>query len=403
MAITVLPYIPTFITVHLGAPDAPADNVTVSFSDYIKNVASSEVYPTWKPAALRANILAQVSFALNRVYTEHYRSRGYDFDITGTTAYDQRFIRGRNTFENTDRLADQLYKTYIRREGFAEPLAAHFCSGTTATCDGLSQWGSQELAEAGYNSMEILETYYGHNIELVTGAPERARQPSYPGYPLRQGDRSAEVLVAQVMLNRIARTYPAIPYPLAEDGVFGSRTENALREFQSVFGLPATGVIDEATWYRLVSLYTGILRLAEINSLGQQYFRLGFQYRQELAYGARGEEVSLLQYLLAVLSQYYLSLPNVAIDGVFGNQTRAAVEALQQEAGLDRTGTVDRATWGAIVRRYIGIDRASLAGEPFFDYESGGGPVSPQDLQDLLDPDRFPALPLTLGQQDQEV
>ena len=189
MAITVLPYIPTNITVHLGAPDAPADNVTVSFSDYIKNVASSEIYPTWKPAALRANILAQVSFALNRVYTEHYRSRGYDFDITGTTTYDQRFIRGRNTFENTDRLVDQLYKTYIRREGFAEPLAAHFCNGTTTTCDGLSQWGSQELAEAGYNSMEILETYYGHNIELVTGAPERPRQPSYPGYPLRRGER----------------------------------------------------------------------------------------------------------------------------------------------------------------------------------------------------------------------
>ena len=148
MAITVLPYIPASITVHLGPPDSPAENVTVPFPDYIKNVASSEVYPTWQPSALRANILAQVSFALNRVYTEYYRSRGYSFDITNTTAYDQRFINGRNTFENVDAMVDQLYTTYIRREGYAEPLAAHFCNGTTTTCDGLSQWGSQALAES---------------------------------------------------------------------------------------------------------------------------------------------------------------------------------------------------------------------------------------------------------------
>ena len=152
----VLPYVPETITVHLGLPDQWAENVTVSFPEYVKNVASSEIYPTWEPAALRANVLAIISFALNRVYTEFYRSRGYDFQITATTAYDQKFIRGRNIFENISRLVDEIFNSYIRRQGFVEPLAAKFCNGTTSTCQGMSQWGSQELAQRGMNSMNIL-------------------------------------------------------------------------------------------------------------------------------------------------------------------------------------------------------------------------------------------------------
>ncbi len=167
----VTPYIPTYITVHLGTPDSDAENVTVSFRDYIKNVASSEIYPTWEHAALRANILAQVSFALNRVYTEFYPSRGYHFNITGTTAYDQRFIKGRTIFENISELVDEIFNTYIRRQGFVEPLAAQFCNGTTSFCEGLSQWGSQTLAQDGFNSVEILRYYYGQDIELVPNAP----------------------------------------------------------------------------------------------------------------------------------------------------------------------------------------------------------------------------------------
>ena len=402
MAITVLPYIPAAITVHLGPPDAAAENVTVPFPDYIKNVASSEIYPTWRLAALRANILCQVSFALNRVYTEYYRSRGYAFDITNSTAYDQRFINGRNTFENVDALVEQLYTTYIRRRGFAEPLAAHFCNGTTTTCDGLSQWGSQELAEAGYNSVEILENYFGSDIELVTNPPEREIQPSWGGTPLKAGDQSAEVHVAQMMLNRISRTYPAIPRPLDVDGVFGAYTRDAVRQFQTIFNLPVTGIIDRADWYKMVQLYTGILRLAEINSLGQQFFRLTFQYRHVISYGMAGEETALLQYLLAILSQFYLSMPNLAIDGVFGDETLEAVKALQQDAGLEQTGVVDQATWDEIVRRYLGIDREVLGSEDFFDFTSASGPIAPQVLQDILaaDPGRFPGVPLEYGQQD---
>ena len=173
MPIRVTPVVPSTITVHLGLPDEEAENITVSFPDYVKNVASSEIYPTWEPAAIEANILAIVSFALNRVYTEFYPSRGYDFDITSTTAYDQKFIRGRNIFENISRAVDETFNDYIRRTDFVEPLAAKFCNGTTSTCDGLSQWGSQDLAQQGYGPMEILRYYYGEDIELVQDAPFR--------------------------------------------------------------------------------------------------------------------------------------------------------------------------------------------------------------------------------------
>ena len=182
----VSPYIPQRITVHLGPPDADAQNVTVSFSNYVKNVASSEIYPTWDESALRANILAIVSFALNRVYTEFYRSRGYDFDITNSTAYDQSYVQGRSTFETTDLIVEELFDTYLRREGFVEPLAAKFCNGTTVTCEGLSQWGSQNLAQLGYNSNQIIQRYYG-NVETVTNAPIRGISSSYPGVPLDKG------------------------------------------------------------------------------------------------------------------------------------------------------------------------------------------------------------------------
>jgi hypothetical protein len=211
MPIRVTPVVPSTITVHLGLPDEEAENITVSFPDYVKNVASSEIYPTWEPAAIEANILAIVSFALNRVYTEFYPSRGYDFDITSTTAYDQKFIRGRNIFENISRAVDETFNDYIRRTDFVEPLAAKFCNGTTSTCDGLSQWGSQDLAQQGYGPMEILRYYYGEDIELVQDAPIRDLGRSYPGTPLRLGSQGENVVVVKTMLNRISQSYPAIP------------------------------------------------------------------------------------------------------------------------------------------------------------------------------------------------
>lgn len=215
MPIRVTPVVPSTITVHLGLPDEEAENITVSFPDYVKNVASSEIYPTWEPAAIEANILAFVSFALNRVYTEFYPSRGYDFDITSTTAYDQKFIRGRNIFENISRAVDETFNDYIRRTDFVEPLAAKFCNGTTSTCDGLSQWGSQDLAQQGYGPMEILRYYYGEDIELVQDAPIQDLGRSYPGTPLRLGSQGENVVVVKTMLNRISQSYPGHPEDLA--------------------------------------------------------------------------------------------------------------------------------------------------------------------------------------------
>ena len=184
----VFPTIPEKITVHLGPPDSNAQNVTVSFIDYIKNVASSEIYPTWNEEAIKANIYAQISYALNRIYTEFYPSRGYDFDITSSTATDQKFIYGRNIFENIDRIVDEIFDSYIRRIGFIEPLAAKYCNGTTVTCNGLSQWGSENLANMGYSAFDILRYYYGDNIELVFDVPVRDFPESYPGFSLRRGN-----------------------------------------------------------------------------------------------------------------------------------------------------------------------------------------------------------------------
>lgn len=405
MAIIVTPYIPKTITVHLGTPDSPAENVTVPFRDYIKNVACSEIYPTWRLSALRANILAQVSFALNRVYTEFYPSQGYNFNITSSTAYDQKFINGRNIFDNISTLVDDLFTTCLRRPGFAEPLAASFCNGTTSTCDGLSQWGSEYMAQQGYDSVVILRHYYGDNLELVANAPIQDIQYSYPGVPLRRGDVSPEVRVAQIMINRISVAYPAIPKIWPVDGIFGPITEDAVREVQHVFNLVVDGIVGKSTWYMLVHLYTGILRLSELVSLGQTYFYLDFDYQESLQLGQRGESVSLLQYLLAVLAQFYLSIPDLTVDGIFGQETQAAVLALQQDADLPQTGVVDEATWEVITDRFLGIDRMVLTNPQFFPYQSPtSGEVTAQQLYDYLtvSPGQFPGFSLSLGDRDQE-
>lgn len=405
MAIIVTPYIPKNITVHLGTPDSQAENVTVPFRDYIKNVACSEIYPTWRLSALRANILAQISFALNRVYTEFYPSQGYGFNITSSTAYDQKFINGRNIFDNISTLVDDLFTTYLRRPGFAEPLAASFCNGTTSTCDGLSQWGSEYMAQQGYDSVAILRHYYGDNLELVSNAPIQDIQYSYPGVPLRRGDVSPEVRVAQIMINRISVAYPAIPKIWPVDGIFGPITEDAVREVQHVFNLVVDGIVGKSTWYMLVHLYTGILRLSELVSLGQTYFYLDFDYQESLQLGQRGESVSLLQYLLAVLAQFYLSIPDLTVDGIFGQETQAAVLALQQDADLPQTGVVDEATWEVIVDRFLGIDRMVLTNPQFFPYQSPtSGEVTAQQLYDYLtvSPGQFPGFSLSLGDRDQE-
>ena len=393
---TVVPFIPQNITVHLGAPSANAANVTVSFSDYVKNVASSEIYPTWDESALRANILAIVSFALNRVYTEFYRSRGYDFDITSSTAYDQYFVNGRSYFDNVSRLVDELFNDYLRRPGFVEPLAAKFCNGTTVTCEGLSQWGSQNLAQQGYNSQQILRSYYG-NVETVVNAPIRGNRSSYPGTPLRRGSTGPNVVVVQTSINRIAQNYPAIPKIANVDGIYGSRTEASVRAFQEIFGLTPDGIVGPATWYALVRLYTAVTRLSELRSQGQQFYAINWSPPNALQVGSSGEKVRLLQYMLSTLSNFIREIPPVAVDGIYGNATRAAVLAAQRRFRLPETGVVDAATWDEIYDQYSGIENTALRNRENFPNTGGNGNGRSSRSSTMS---QFPGNNLSIGAQD---
>ena len=412
---TVIPYVPQNITVHLGAPGSNAANVTVPFVDYVKNVASSEIYPTWDESALRANILAIVSFALNRVYTEFYRSRGYDFDITSSTAYDQYFVNGRSYFENIERIVDDLFNDYLRRPGFVEPLAAKFCNGTTVTCEGLSQWGSQNLAQQGYDANQILRSYYG-NVETVVNAPVLGLRSSYPGTPLRLGSRGPNVVVVQVALNRIAQNYPAIPKLAVTDGIFGSRTEASVRAFQEIFGLTVDGVVGRATWYAIVRLYTAVTRLSELRSLGQQFYAISWNPENALQVGSTGETVRYLQYMLSIMADFIPGIPNLTVDGIYGNATRNAVLAAQRRFRLPETGIVDRETWDEIYDQYSGIENTVLRNRERFpqgqsssvqaavinNRPSARQPQRPSDTRYNRTPTltQFPGKELRLGSQD---
>ncbi len=373
----VIPVVPQEITVHLGYPSSYAQNVTVPFVDYIKNVASSEIYPTWDESAIRANVLAQVSYALNRVYTEYYPSRGYDFNITNSTAVDQKFIQGRNTFENIDRIVEEIFNDYIRRIGVTEPLAAKYCNGTTSTCDGLSQWGSQSLAEAGYDSFQILQNYYGSDIELVIDAPIGGIQSLYPGQPLRLGDSGSDVSAMQVALNRVSQSYPAIPKIDPVDGYFGPNTEEAVEKFQEIFDLTVDGIAGKATFNQLIRLYVGLLKLSELASEGQRIFGGAVQYKDSLSAGDTGEGVMYLQYMLDVLSSFIEQIPPVEMTGSFDQQTVNGVVAFQKYNGLAADGIVGQQLWDLLTREYNGIDQTVLSMEVYFPNEDAGVQVIP--------------------------
>ena len=354
---TGLPIIPETITVHLGAPDEPARNVTLPFMDYIMNVASSEIYPTWPEEAIRANIYAQISYALNRIYTEYYRSRGYDFDITNSTRYDQYFVAGRDIFENIQRIAGDIFNDYIRRQGAIEPLFAQYCNGTTVTCDGLSQWGSVSLAESGFTPYRILTNYYGSDIDIIQNAPVGGVTPSAPAEPLRFNSAGGEVRQLQIRLNRISDNYPSIPKIPYPNGIFGFETEEAVKAFQRIFNLTDDGVVGNATWYAIQRIYTAVKRLNSLNSEGLRYSEVDRQFPETLSLGDQNTGVALLQYYLDFLSAYYDSIPPLESDGIFGESTRNAVYAAQAVFGLPVDGVVGEQTWNAIVDAYYGIVR----------------------------------------------
>lgn len=350
-----LPFIPETITVHLGPPGSNAQNVTVPFADYIKNVASSEIYPTWPESALRANILAQISFALNRVYTEWYRSQGYDYDITNSTAYDQSFVPGRDIFDNIGQITDELFTNYLVRPGSVEPLFAQYCNGTTVTCEGLSQWGTVPLAEQGKTPYEILTNYYGDDLNIVRNAPVSPNLGTYPGTPLRLGDSGEDVRTLKLRLNRVSTAYPSIPkvYPL--DEVFDKPTEDAVKKFQQLFRLTPDGIVGEATWYRLAYLYTAIKKLAELNSEGLALEDVQAIYAGALKLGDTGRYVQLVQYYLAVVASFYDTIPNIEVTGVFDEATQSAFFAFQEQFGLTPDGLIGPETWNKLYSAYQSI------------------------------------------------
>ncbi len=350
-----VPYIPEFITVHLGPPSSDAPNVTVPFVDYIANVASSEIYPTWPENAIRANLYAQISFALNRIYTEYYRTRGYDFDITNSIAIDQSFVNGRDVFENVRDLARELFTSYISRQGFVEPLYAQYCDGIELQCNGLSQWGTVELAEQGYTPYEILTYYYGDNIDIVSDAPVRGLTATVPSYPLQNGSTGDDVRTLQIRLNRISDNFSAIPKISPPFGIFSFDTEEAVKEFQRAFDLTPDGIVGNKTWYTIQQIYNSVKRLNDLNSEGLSLSDVTEQFPGALEEGNSNAGVSALQYYLSYLSDFYTVIPRVSIDGIFGPSTTAAVRAAQTEFGLSPDGIVGEETWRALYNAYIGI------------------------------------------------
>ena len=351
--------IPNPITVHLGAPSASATNVQVPFTDYIKNVASSEIYPTWPDAALRANIYAIITFALNRVYTEWYRNKGYNFDITNNTAYDQYFVYGRAIYDSISKIVDEIFNEYVRRSGQNAPYFTSFCNGTTATCQGLSQWGTVSLANRQLTPLQILRSYYPNDIEIAETNTITGIVSSYPGAALRMGSTGLDVQTIQTYLNRIRRNYPAIPAITDNAGVFGDSTRAAVSAFQRIFNLTSDGIVGKATWYKISSIYTAVARLGELDSEGNTLGIGTVPPSATLRQGSTGQDVITLQYLLNVIGEYYPGIPRITQDGIFGSGTRQAVIAFQNQMGLSPDGIVGARTWNALYDTYLGIGENS--------------------------------------------
>lgn len=373
--------VPETLRVHLGPPGSNAETVTVPFLDYIKNVASSEIYPTWPENSLISNVIAQVSLALNRLYTEWYPSQGYNFDITNSTAYDQYYVHERGIFDTISTVVDGYFTNYLARQGHIEPLFAEYCDGSSVTCDGMSQWGTVSLARRNYTPLQILQYYYGDGVEIREAPTVESQAESFPG-ALQQGADSSAVRTLQNRLNRIAINFPSIPFILPENGEFDNQTALAVRAFQRLFRIEETGTVNRETWYRIQYIYTAVKKLAELSSEGEFSQTDTFNGRN-LQVGDRGTEVLRIQQYLQYISDRLGSDsgPAPTVDGVFGDTTQRAVRSFQEYYGLIPTGTVNEATWNGIVTTY---------------YALGGGEVVRDDFP-------YPGTPLRRGSRGNDV
>lgn len=345
------PIIPSRVRVHLGRPGTNSRIVTVPFADYIKNVASSEIYPTWPEASLRANIYCQISLALNRIYTEWYPSKGYNFDITNSTAFDQAFVYGRNIFDNIGRIVDELFMQYIRKVNTINPYYAEYCDGKIAQCPGLKQWGTVTYANQGLNPLEILRKYYT-NIEIVNTNRIQENVGSFPGYNLKVGMRDNAVAIFQNQLNRISVNYPNIKPVIPVDGTFSRDLENSVKTFQRQFNLTPDGVVGRATWYKISYIYVAVKKLAELTSEGVQDRPSGEYPGKPLREGDSNVYVQEMQFYLNTIADFTPLVSNITVDGNFGRGSRAAVVSFQKLAKLTPDGIVGKATWDALVKGY---------------------------------------------------
>ena len=346
------PIVPRNITVHLGKPDENAKNVTIPFTEYISNVASSEIYPTWPKESLKANIYAIISFALNRIYNEWYRSKGYNFDITSSSIYDQAFVYNRATYENINNIVEEIFNNYVVKGNSVDPYFTRYCDGRNTTCSGLSQWGSVSLANQGKSALDILKYYYGNDINIKYNAPVGDVSEGYPGYVVALGSAGNPVLAIQRDLRRIRKNYPAIPNITSSLGIYDQETVNAVKKFQEIFSLPVTGSVDKATWYKIKYVYTSVKKLSDLYSEGLSESEATFLYEDELNYGDTGIEVEHIHYYLDAIAFLDSDIPRLKTNSIYNNNSITMVKAFQEKYGLPVTGIFTYKDWNKLKEIY---------------------------------------------------
>ena len=346
------PVVPNTITVHLGAPDEVVRNITVSFIDYVSNVAASELYPTWPINALIANIYTIISFAMNRIYNEWYRSKGYNFDITSSSKYDQAYTVNGSTYENLNNIVEDIFNNYVVKGNQIQPYFTRYCDGRTTTCDGLSQWGSVSLANQGRTPLEILKYYYGNDISIKYNAPVGDQVGEFPGYEIGIGNAGNPVLAIQRDLRRIRKNYPAIPDITTTLGIYDQETEDAVKKFQQIFGLPVTGVVDKGTWYKIKYVYTSVKKLSDLYSEGLTEEEATFLYTDQLDYGDTGIEVEYIHYFLDAIAFLDKDIPRLPTNSIYNNNTITMVKAFQEKYKLPVTGIFTYSDWQVLKNAY---------------------------------------------------
>ena len=346
------PIVPNNITVHLGKPDETARDVTIPFTDYIANVASSEVYPTWPRNALIANIYAIISFALNRIYNEWYRSKGYNFDITSSPLYDQTYIENRSIYENINNIVEEIFNNYVVKGNQIQPYFTRYCDGRTTTCDGLSQWGSVDLANQGKTPLQILKYYYGNDISIKYDAPVGDMVGLFPGYDISLGNAGNPVLAIQRDLRRIRQNYPAIPNITTTLGIYDEETVAAVKKFQEIFNLPITGKVDKGTWYKIKYVYTSVKKLSDLYSEGLSEEEVTFLYTDQLDYGDTGIEVEYIHYYLDAIAFLDKDIPRLPTNSIYNNNTVTMVKAFQKKYNLPVTGVFTYNDWQVLKKIY---------------------------------------------------